>query len=44
LAELLTNHKQYNLQINRVQIENWSFETEGSGARSQELSILSSKY
>ena len=31
-------------QLNRVQIENWSFETKESGARSQELRVSSSKY
>ncbi len=31
-------------KLNRVQIEKWSFETKESGARSQELSVSSSKY
>ncbi len=30
--------------LNRVQIENWSFETKESGARSQELGVSGSKY
>ena len=30
--------------LNRVQIENWSFETKESGARSRDLGVSGSKY